>query len=225
MQLKLEDLAAVKSTGLLPVFGYALVAALLLGLGVGGFVAWKWTAGAQALEENAQLRADAKQWAQIADQQRKNTTEQAAAIDAAIGRLNAISQGREDDREAIRKFAEQLSVSLEKVGAANPALRDLDLGADFLRHWNEANAGPGAAAPAAGAAGEPGAAVPAAPSRDQRQPAGDPGTARQGGGALSRLSQRERAPDRDSARMASNGMELVLQGRSSRGQQAGRLHE
>ena len=50
MQLKLEDLAAVKTTGLLPVFGYALVAALLLGLGVGGFVAWKWTAGAQALE-------------------------------------------------------------------------------------------------------------------------------------------------------------------------------
>nr|HMM25710.1 hypothetical protein [Pseudoxanthomonas mexicana] len=62
MQLKYENLLAVKSTGLLPVFGYALVAALALGLGIGGFVAWKWTAGAHAMKENAQLRADAKQW-------------------------------------------------------------------------------------------------------------------------------------------------------------------
>ena len=224
MQLKYENLLAVKSTGLLPVFGYALIAALALGLGIGGFVAWKWTAGAHAMKENAQLRADAKQWADIAAQQRKNTTDQAAAIDAAIGRLNAISQGREDDREAIRKFAEQLGASLERVGAANPALRDLDLGADFLRHWNEANAGPGAAAPATGPAGEPGAALPAAPACNQREPAGDPRAARQGGSAVSRLPKRERAPDRNGARMACDGVELVLQGRRGGGQQTGRLH-
>ncbi|HZF99153.1 MAG TPA: hypothetical protein VEY92_13115, partial [Pseudoxanthomonas sp.] len=178
MQLKLKGLTAVKSTGLLPTFGYALVAALLFGLGVGGFVAWKWTAGTQAMKENTQLRVDAREWAEIAAQQRKNTTDQAAAINAAVGRLNAISQGREDDREAIRKFAEQLGASLEKVGAANPALRDLDLGDDFLRHWNEANAGPGATVPASGATGKPGAALPAATACHQRKPAGDLGAAR-----------------------------------------------
>lgn len=224
MQLKLEDLTAVKSTGLLPVFGYALVAALLLGLGVGGFVAWKWTAGAQAMKENTQLRSEAKQWAEIAATQRKNTTEQAAAIDAAIGRLNAISQGREDDREALRKFAAQLDAGLQQLGKDNPALRDIDLGADFLRHWNEANAGPGAAPAAAGPTGQPGAAVPRAAACDQRKPAGDPCPARQGSGAVPRLPQRERAADRDGAGMARDRMALVLRRDPEAGKQARRLH-
>ena len=224
MQLKLDDLAAVKSTGLLPVFGYALVAALLLGLGVGGFVGWKWTAGSYAMKENAQLRSAAKGWADIAKQQRQTTTDQAAAIDAAIGRLNTISQGREDDREAIRKFAEQLGTSLDKVAAANPALRDLDLGADFMRHWNEANAGPGAAIPATGPAREPGATVPATTPAVERRAPGGAGAARQGSGAVSRLPQRERAADRDGARVARNGVALVLRRGRGAGQQAGRLH-
>lgn len=225
MQLKLDDLAAVKTTGLLPVFGYALVAALLLGLGVGGFVGWKWTAGSYAMKENAQLRADAKGWADIAAQQRKNTTDQAAAIDAAIGRLNTISQGREDDREAIRKFAERLGTSLDKVAAANPALRDLDLGTDFVRHWNEANAGPGPAIPATGPAGEPGAALPGAAPAVERSAPGDPRAARQGSGPLPRLPQRERAADRDREGVAGHRMALVLPGGHLGEKQAGRLRE
>ena len=224
MQLKLEDLAAAKTTGLLPVFGYALVAALLLGLGVGGFVGWKWKAGAYAMKENAQLRADAKGWADIAKRQRQITTDQAVAIDAAIGRLNTISQGREDDREAIRKFAEQLGTSLDKVAAANPALRDLDLGADFMRHWNEANAGPGAAIPAAGPSSEPGAAVPGAAPAVERSAPGGAGAARQGSSAVPRLPQRKRAADRDGARVARDGVALVLRRGRGAGQQAGWLH-
>lgn len=220
MQLKPADLVAVKSTGLLPVFGYALVAALLLGLGVGGFVGWKWKAGAYAMKENAQLRADAKGWADIAARQRQITTDQAVAIDAAIGRLNTISQGREDDREAIRKFAEQLGTSLDKVAAANPALRDLDLGADFLRHWNEANAGPGAAIPATGPASKPGAALPGAAPAVERVSPGGAGPARQGSSALPRLPQREPAADRDSEGVACDRLELVLPRRCIGRQQA-----
>lgn len=223
MRLTYEDVRAVKSTGLLPVFGYALLVVLLLGLGAGGFVAWKWTAGSQALQENAALRAQAQQWARIADQQRQSTLDQAAAFDAALGRLNAISQDREDDRKAIQQLGEDLRTDLAALAAARPDLRDVDLGNEFLRHWNKANAGPGAAAPTAPPAGEPGAAVPGAATGDQREGTGHRRPARPGSAAVPRLPQRPHAADRSRAGMARDGVALVLRGRSEDRRDAGRL--
>lgn len=220
MQLKQD---ALKSTGLLPVFGYALVAALMVGLGIGGFVAWKWTAGNYALKENTQLRADAEQWARIAAAQRQATIDQAVAFDAALGRLNTISQGREDDRKAIQKFGDALRADMAALAAARPDLRNIDLGAEFLRHWNKANAGPGAAAPAAEHAGEPDSAVPAAPSGDQLNGAGPGGPARPGSAAVPRLPQRERAVDRRGEGVAGNGVAMVLRSRGGDRHEAGRL--
>lgn len=185
----------IRTTGVVPV----LIAALLSGLGLGGVGGAQWSAGTQVEAQNTQLRAQAEQWARIAKVQRLRADEQIAAMDAAIARLNAISQGREDDREALRKFAVQLDARLRDLGKRNPALRDLDLGADFLRHWNAANTGPGGAAradPAAPrAAAQPGAAVSAAPAREQREPARGAGPARPGSSPVPRLPQRERAPD------------------------------
>lgn len=217
MQLKLDELVAVKSTGLLPVFGYALAAALLIGLGFGGFVAWKWTAGAFALKENKTLRADVKTWERTAEQQRQNTVDQAAQIDAAIGRLNAISQAREHDLKAIHRLGEDLRGDLARLAIARPDLRDLDLGPDFLRHWNKANASPGAAIPAAGDAGQPAPAVPAAPAGDQREGAGDRGPARPGSADVLRLPQSQRAAEPGGGRMAGHGLAVVLR----RGAEAG----
>ena len=223
MQLKAADLVAVKSTGLLPVFGYALLAALLFGWATGGWVAWKWKSGAAAINENRELRADAAEWKRIAEEQRQINTDNTLAFKAATERLGAIAQGREDDRQAIQQFLDTQRNDLQAFFDANPLLRSLDAGPDILRHWNKANAGPAPEPATAEPASKPGAGMPAA-SPGTRQPAAAAGhEPRRSDGAVSRLPQQQEAADRRHQGMGSHGLAVVLHRRPADRHRRGRM--
>ncbi len=223
MQLE-QELVALKSTSLLPAIGYALVAALLIGLGVGGFVAWKWQEGSQAIEQRTELRKQVDQLETIATDLGKLNVQQAGQMRAAINRMNAISQARENDEKNLKTFAGKLAGDLDKVRQSDSALRDLDLGPDFLRHWNQANSGPAGAATAAPAtAGRSGASVPAAATSAKRKSAGHAGAARPGNGDVPRLPKPHAAADRRGGGMAGHGLALVLRGGNEGRYDAGRM--
>ncbi len=221
MSLKASDLAVVRSTGLLPVFGYALLVAAVAGFVAGAIVAWKWKSSASAISQNAQLRADIKAWESVAREQRQVTADQVVAFGAALGRLNTISQGREDDREENRKWLESRKGERSRVHAAAPALADLDLGPEFLRHWNATNAGPGATVPAALDPTEPGADVSGAADGHGFQSDGNPGAARHRGSHVPRLPEQQAPADRRGHRMGSDGLGLVLPRSCPRASSAG----
>lgn len=206
MQLSSRDFL---SLSLKPVL-IALAVAVLVGLAVGGVVAWKLTSNSHAAQEVRTLRADAREWADIAQQQRQASVDQAVALDQAIRRLNDISQGREDDKKAIQALGQTLRADLAHLAATRPDLRDIDLGDDFLRHWNAANTEPAAGPATPGPAAKPEAAVPAASDSQQRQPAGAAGPARHRGPDVSRLPQRQRPLDSSCNAMARNRVALVL---------------
>lgn len=192
--------------------GAALLAGLLVGAGAGGWAAWQWTTGRQAKAEATQLRSDVQNWADTAEQLRAAATDLPLAVDAAVERLNAISQQREQDRAALRKFAAGLEADLARLRADHPDLRQLDLGADFLRHWNRANAGAdlGSDPAATGATAQPGAAVPEPAVGDGQYAPGPAGGARPGSGPVSRLPQRQCPADPSCTGMAGDGLALVL---------------
>ena len=223
MQLKTADLLAVKSTGLLPVFGYALLLALLVGLSAGGFVAWKWKSGAAAISQNKELKANAAEWKRIAEEQRQIASDNALQFQAALNRLGEISQGREDDRETLRQFMESQRSELQKLFAADPALRSVDAGPDFLRHWNKGNAGPAAAPATTEPAGQPAPAVPGTPAGTQQQPVRPGSEPRRSDGAVPRLPQQPRAAAAGGGRVAGHRVALVLHGGKAGRHRHGRM--
>lgn len=213
MRLKLDDLVAVKGAGLLPAFAWALLLAFVIGAGVSGVLVWWLKEGQAAIEQNAQLRADTKAWADIAQGQRDQQAQQTVDFGAAIQRLGAIAQEREDDRKAQREWMAAQSAALEALRRERPDLDRIDLGPEFLRHWNKANTG--TVEPAAPASGDPGqrpATVPGAAAPGQQQPVRGAGTARPGGGAVSGLQEQPGALDPGNGRVAGHGVALVLQG-------------
>lgn len=223
MQLKATDAALIKSTGLLPVFGYALLIAFGLGLLGGGYIAWKWKAGSAAIKENKQLRVDAGEWERIAKEQRQVASDQAIQFKAAVQRLDSISQDREDDRETIRQFVATQRSELQRLFDENAELRAIDAGPEFLRHWNKANAGPGAATPATKPAAEPKATVPGPTSSTQRPPIRPGDEPRRSDRALPRLSKQQRQDDRGRRRMAGDRLAVVLHGGEADRHRRGRM--
>lgn len=218
MRLKLDDLVAVKGAGLLPAFAWALLLAFVVGAGVSGVLVWWLKEGQAAIEQNVQLRADAKAWADIAQGQREQQAQQNVDFGAAIKRLGVIAQEREDDREAQRRWMAAQADALEALRRARPDLDRIDLGPEFLRHWNKANTG--AVDPAAPATGDPGQrppAVPGAAAPEEQQPVRDPGAARPGGGPVSGLQEQPSASEPGSGRMAGHRLALVLPGSESSG--------
>lgn len=206
MQLSSRDFLAV---ALKPVL-IAIAAALIVGSTLGGVIAWKVTSNSHAAQENRSLRADAQAWADIAKQQSQASVDQAIAFDTAVKKLNEISQGREDDKKAIKTLGQTLRADLAKLAAARPDLLDIDLGDDFLRHWNKAIAEPAAGTAAPGPASKPETAVPGRPASNQRQPAGPVGAARHGSADVPGLPQRQRPLDSSCNAMARNRLALVL---------------
>lgn len=206
MQLSNRDFLAV---ALKPVL-IAVAAALVAGSTLGGFFAWKVTSNSHAAQENRSLRADAQALADIAEKQRQASVDQAIAFDTAVKKLNEISQGREDDKKAIETLGQTLRADLAKLAAARPDLLDIDLGDDFLRHWNKAIAEPAAGTAAPGSASKPETAVPSRPASDQRQPAGAAGATRHGSADVPGLPQRQRPLDSSCDAMARNSVALVL---------------
>lgn len=212
--MRLSDtFRAIRFAELLPAFATAVAIAFLVGALASGIVVWKLQEGRAAINENAQLRADSKAWGEIAEGQRQQHAEQSIELGAAIERLSAISQGREDDREELRKWQEEQSAALDELRRQRPDLVTVDLGPEFLRHWNAANSGTiNTAAPAAQDPRQPAPGVPAVAPAEQQQPVRDPGAARPGSGPGARLQGEQGASGRCRGRMGNDGLAVVLQG-------------
>ncbi|WP_296280578.1 hypothetical protein [Pseudoxanthomonas sp.] len=217
MRLKLDDLVAVKGAGLLPAFGWALLVAFVVGAVVSGGLVWKWKEGQAAIEENAQLRMDAKAWQDAAQAGRAESVTQMAQLRQATQRLGEISQGREDDREDLRQLVRAQAAALDALRAAHPGWAGIDLGPDFVRHWNQANSGRASATPAAAEhSGEPSPAVPAASDAGRSPADPDPAAARPGSGAVPGLQERQVPSGSGGDRVGGHGLALVLPGREGR---------
>lgn len=190
----------------------AIGAALLIGAAAVAWLTWNLAKGQQAAAENQQLRADLARYAETTQALRAAAVDLPAELHAAMDRLNAISQQREKDRETLRNFTARLSADLQALGARHPALRDLDFGTDFLRHWNRANDGPGndSGNAAAGTPGQSDPNLPAAAGGAGEHSTGDSGGARPGSGAVSRMPQHERPLARSGRGMAGHRLALVL---------------
>lgn len=190
----------------------AIGAALLLGAAAVAWLTWNLAKGQQAVTENQQLRADLERYEVTTKALHAAAVNLPAELHAAMDRLNAISQQREKDRETLRNFTARLSADLQALGARHPALRDLDLGTDFLRHWNRANDGPGndSGNAAAGTPGQSDPTLPTAASSAGEHRTGNSGGARSGNDAVSRMPQHERPLARSVRGMACHRLALVL---------------
>jgi hypothetical protein len=219
---------AAATPGLLPFLGYSVLAAFLLGIVAGGYAGYRWADGAAAITERRSLRLEVTAWERVAKDQRDQGAQALVDMRDAIGRLGNIAEEREQDEAKIRTWSDQLAASLDTLRAERPDLGTCTLGADFLRHWNEASAGPGAAVPAAqpaGDAGKRGGAVPDAAAGQRSGADQDPGRARQGGGAVLRLQQQAKPAGAGDRRVGSHGVELVLQSEQGRRHQGNGLLE
>lgn len=202
MQLK-TAISTLKSTGLLPTVLCALLIAFVVGALVGGYVVWKWQTGKQAIEENKQLT-------QAVAGAKTGAVAQATSSAIATQRQQTIAQKLEEDRDVLRNKATTQAAALQQLEATQPDLRTLDLGPEWLRHWNQANGIDSADATAAGAAGELAAALPGPAARNQLDGVGDTASARSGSAAVSRVSEPAEAIDRSERRMANHGLAVVL---------------
>lgn len=210
MQLKYTDLLAVKSTGLLPVFAYALIAAVLLSGGTGAWAGWKLRGASAVAAENARLQADIAALHDAAEAIRDGAIENDRRFGEAAARQARIATTWETEREEQRRFNEQQRTRLAALLADRPDLRSARAGDDVLRHWRASNAGATAEAAAAGAAVEPGAGVPGAAAAGGR-PVGDADRKpRRRRRALPRVRGEQGTADRRGARVAADGVGLVL---------------
>lgn len=215
-QLKGSSFALLSATGLMPVIAWALVIALALGAAVGGGVVWQWKEGQAAIKENASLRADVKAWEEATKSQQEQQATHVAQLRQASERMATIAQGREDDREELRRLASAQAQALELLRARHPGWAGIDLGPDFVRHWNAANTGlEPPAAPAPEDRKQPAPSVPGAAAPAVGGPGGHPQPARSGGSAPPRLQEGESKPGRGGERVGGDGMAVVLPGRVS----------
>lgn len=203
---------AASGTGLLPVFGYALLAALVIGGAGGAWFGYRWHKGAEAIEENAQLRKDLSDLTRVAKELRDRAVQSDIDYQTALREMGAIAAAREQDREKNRKQFESQRAAFAMLLDARPDLRRDRAGDDVLRHWRRSNARPGAEPATTAPAGEPDAAVPG-PAAAKRRPLGRADRKpRRGDRAISRLPERNRKADRGNAAMAGHRMAVVLRG-------------
>lgn len=185
----------------------------------------RWAEGGQAIDQVAQLRRDSAELAQSAKDIRDAAVDAVLAYDQATQRLDAVATQREKDREDLRKFSAALRSDLDALLDARPDLRDLHLGGDILRHWNQSNQGPGAGAtePAATDPGQPAAVMPGATTGTGRPAGHAAGQPRPGYRAVPRLRERAKAPGRCGGDMGSGCLGLVLPRDRTDGGAGGRL--
>lgn len=204
-----------RSAGLLPYAAGALVlVALLAGIG-GAWFGVRWHKGTVAIAQNAQLRKDVKAWEDIAERQYQINVDSAVAMHAAAGRMDAIAQQREQEREQIQAYFDSHSQALKSLLRDRPDLQR-PLGDDVLCHVNRAKAGPGAGAAAAIPGCQPGAAVPGAAVPARQQPGGPAGRQRPDGAAVRGLPQRERQPHFGGEGVGADRLAVVLRGGEAR---------
>lgn len=217
---------ASRSAGLLPAFGWTLLVVAVLTAGVTGWAVHRWDKGAEALRANKTLRKDITELTAAARQLQQHGVDSAIAYDQAAGRLDAIAELRETDREENRLFLDRQRGALDTLLAQRPDLVPMHLGDDVLRHWNRGNQGPAPAAPAAPQpAGQPARTVPGPSAGQQRRGAGAAGQSRRGDRALPRLQQQPGPSAAGNGRMGSHRVELVLQrGGSGRPRRIGVPH-
>ena len=200
-----------------------LLAVLALAGGLWGGDAWR--KGQTAIEQNKTLKddreADRKAIADLketAEKLRQHGVDNALAYDQAMERMGAIAEQLEKDREANRQFEQQQRQALADLLADRPDLRDLRLGDDVLRHWQQSNQGrrgqgqPATPAAAPAPAGKPAKAVPGAAGADKRRGASAAGEPRPGDRAVPRLQRSGRLVGAGDGRMAHHRMAVVLQG-------------
>lgn len=189
---------------------YLVLAALVMGLGVGVWAGVKWQRGETAVRDNVALRAELKDLRDAAAELRAAQVELASDYAAAVERQGAIAEQLEQDREQNRDHFERQRAHLAALLEHRPDLSADRAGADVLCHWRRANAGPAATATAAGAECDPAAPLPE-PAAAAGRPLGDAARKpRRRRGALPRLQRRQPAAGGGRAGMAAHGVVLVL---------------
>lgn len=207
-----DSMQAASGTGLLPVFGYALLAALVTG-GVGGaWFGYRWHKGADAIEENAQLREDLNTLTRVAKELRDRAVQSDIDYQAAMREMGVIAAAREQDREQNRKQFESQRAALATLLDARPDLRSDRAGDDVLRHWRRSNTRPGTGPAAPAPAGKPDAALPGPPAPGGRSLGHADRRPRRRDRAVPRLPERNRTTDRGNAAMARHRVAVVLRG-------------
>ncbi|WP_368565514.1 hypothetical protein [Pseudoxanthomonas sp. UTMC 1351] len=208
---------AAQSAGVLPAFGWAMLAVALLAAGGGGWAGLRWEQGAHALRTNAELRAERKADRQTIDelthtarQLQQHGVDSVLAYDQATERMNAIATTLETHFAQNRHFATQQRDALADLLGRRPDLRDQPLGDDVLQHWNRSNQGPSADAATPEPASQSTHAVSGA-SAGARQPARHPDRQpRRGDGAVPRVPRSQRQSASGVRRMAEDRVALVL---------------
>jgi len=202
---------------LLPWVLGGIVAMVLAASAAGLWAGNRWAAGQHALEQNRELRTLTAQLASQIEQLHAAAADSVLAYDQATQRLDLVATQQEQDREANRRHNQALQARLEQLLDARPDLRQLRLGDDVLRHWNDGNAGPAAAPAAAGDRSKPAPAV-SGPSAGAGRPRLDAaGQPRPGDRPVPRLPPQPGQPGHGSAGVGGHGLGLVLQGSQAAG--------
>lgn len=141
-----------------------LIIATVLALATGLWAGDAWRQGRTAMAQQKADRQAIEDLKTTAETLRQHAVDASLAYDQASERMGAIAQQLETDREANRQFEQQQRAQLAQLLEARPGLRNVRVGADLLRHWQQSNAGSAGAATAATAspASQPAHAVPAA---------------------------------------------------------------
>lgn len=141
-----------------------LLIAVVLALATGLWAGDAWRQGRTAMAQQKADRQTIEDLKTTAETLRQHAVDASLAYDQASERMGAIAQQLETDREANRRFEQQQRAQLAQLLDARPDLRNVRVGADLLRHWQQSNAGSAGAATAATAspASQPAHAVPTA---------------------------------------------------------------
>ena len=141
-----------------------LIIATVLALATGLWAGDAWRQGRTAMAQQKADRQTIEDLKTTAETLRQHAVDASLAYDQASERMGAIAQQLETDREANRRFEQQQRAQLAQLLEARPDLRNVRVGADLLRHWQQSNAGSAGATTAttASPASQPAHPVPAA---------------------------------------------------------------
>lgn len=204
-------LTAAVQTKAAPWLLVALGLLLVVTAALAGWAGSRWATGNAAIdkaaEQTRQLQVLSNQISDLADTASKITADYAAAT----RRLNAIAEAQEANRAQIHATAGKQQQALAALLSARRDLADVRVGADVLRHWNTSNAGTEpAATTATGDPGQPDPTVPGTAGSDGRPPGHAAGQPRRSGNPVPPLSNRQSLTHHRHARMASDGLAVVL---------------
>lgn len=204
----------------------ACVVCALLGAGVGAWLGIEWQQGRHAQAELSGLRAETEDLLAASKELRQRGVDITTDFRTAAMRMDAIAQ--ENERASIENqtFYREQTGKLAQLLRERPDLDAVDVGADLLCNWNRnlQGAGPSAASPAPGCAGQPAPGA-AAPAAGQRQPAAVP--ARQPAGrdrGVQRLPPGEGKPGEGRGRIRGDRVGVVLQSDRRDGSQRSGMH-